>query len=99
MKASSIQHDSSEVPPLDTKGKVTPVKGRISMSYFKCPDCGSVHHIFGDSKVDAEAEKYGIKAIAKLPIDPVIATMAKNGVGEPAAWDVSKFVSWYNSRK
>ena len=25
--------------------------------------------------------------------------MAKNGVGEPAAWDVSKFVSWYNSRK
>ena len=57
-----------------------PVVGLVeNMSYFKCPDCGSVHHIFGDSKVDAEAEKYGIKAIAKLPIDPVIATMVDAG--------------------
>ncbi|HNY00180.1 MAG TPA: Mrp/NBP35 family ATP-binding protein [Oscillospiraceae bacterium] len=57
-----------------------PVVGIVeNMSYFKCPDCGSVHHIFGDSKVDAEAEKYGIKAIAKLPIDPVIATMVDAG--------------------
>ena len=29
-KASSIQHDTREVPPFETKGKVTPVKGRIS---------------------------------------------------------------------
>ena len=30
INASSIQHDSTEVPPLETKGKVTPVNGRIS---------------------------------------------------------------------
>ena len=30
-KAIIIQHDSSDEPPRDTKGKVTPVKGRISI--------------------------------------------------------------------
>ena len=29
-KASSIQQAISEVPPFDTKGKVTPVNGRMS---------------------------------------------------------------------
>ena len=41
-----------------------------NMSYFKCPDCGSNHKIFGDSHVDEVAGRYGIETIARLPINP-----------------------------
>lgn len=57
-----------------------PVVGIVeNMSYFKCPDCGKEHHIFGESKVDAAAKEFGIANVAKLPIDPVIATMVDAG--------------------
>ena len=50
-----------------------------NLSYFKCPDCGKEHHIFGESKVDAVAEQYGIPNVAKIPMDPVVATMVDAG--------------------
>ena len=57
-----------------------PVLGIVeNMSYFKCPDCGKEHEIFGSSKVDAVAKEYGIKHTARLPIDPVVATMVDAG--------------------
>ena len=57
-----------------------PVLGLVeNMSYFKCPDCGKEHAIFGDSKVEALAKQYGIAHFAKLPIDPVITTMVDAG--------------------
>ena len=57
-----------------------PVLGIVeNMSYFKCPDCGKEHEIFGASKVDAVAKEYGIKHTARLPIDPVVATMVDAG--------------------
>lgn len=57
-----------------------PVVGIVeNMSYFKCPDCGREHHIFGESKVDAAAKQFGIANVARLPIDPVIATMVDAG--------------------
>ena len=62
-----------------------PVVGIVeNMSYFKCPDCGKEHHIFGESHVDAAAAEYGIKNVAKLPIDPAIATMVDAGKIESA---------------
>jgi Mrp family chromosome partitioning ATPase len=62
-----------------------PVVGIVeNMSYFKCPDCGKEHHIFGESHVDAAAAEYGIKNVAKLPIDPAIATMVDAGEIESA---------------
>ena len=57
-----------------------PVLGIVeNMSYFKCPDCGKEHFIFGESKVEKIAAEHGIKHIARLPIDPVIATMVDAG--------------------
>ena len=57
-----------------------PVIGLVeNMSYFKCPDCGKEHEIFGASKVEAEARAFGIKTFAKLPIDPVITAMVDAG--------------------
>ena len=57
-----------------------PVIGLVeNMSYFRCPDCGKEHEIFGASKVEAEARAFGIKTFAKLPIDPVITAMVDAG--------------------
>ena len=57
-----------------------PVLGIVeNMSYFKCPDCGGEHSIFGESKVEKAAEKFGIANVAKLPIDPAIAAMVDAG--------------------
>ena len=53
-----------------------------NMSYFKCPDCGNVHLIYGESKVDAVAESHGIKKVAKLPIDPALAAACDGGMIE-----------------
>ena len=57
-----------------------PVLGLVeNMSYFKCPDCGKEHAIFGESRVEELAKEYGIPHVAKLPIDPVITTMVDAG--------------------
>ena len=57
-----------------------PVIGLVeNMSYFKCPDCGREHAIFGESRVEKLAAQYGIAHTAKLPIDPVITTMVDAG--------------------
>lgn len=50
-----------------------------NMSYFKCPDCGKVHSIFGESRAEAAAKEFGIARCVKLPIDPTIATMVDAG--------------------
>ena len=57
-----------------------PVLGIVeNMSYFKCPDCGKEYEIFGKSKVEELCKQYDIKNFAKLPIDPVVATMVDAG--------------------
>ena len=57
-----------------------PVLGMIeNMSYYKCPDCGSEHEIFGKSRVEEIAAMYGIKNTAKLPLDPELAKACDNG--------------------
>ena len=65
-----------------------PVLGIVeNMSYFKCPGCGKEHSIFGESKVEAIAGQFGIKVTAKLPIDPVIASMVDAGEVESVSGD------------
>ena len=57
-----------------------PVLGIVeNMSYYKCPDCGKEHEIFGASKVAKVAEEFGIAHYARMPIDPAIATMVDAG--------------------
>ena len=51
----------------------------VNYSYFKCPDCGNKHYIYGESKVDKIAEENGLKVLAKLPINPEFASHIDNG--------------------
>ena len=65
-----------------------PVLGIVeNMSYFKCPDCGKEHAIFGESKVEAVAKKFGIEHFTRLPIDPVVSTMVDAGEVESVPGD------------
>ena len=49
-----------------------PILGIVeNMSYFKCPECGHIHSIFGESHIDNIASKYHIDTISKLPVDPI----------------------------
>lgn len=60
-----------------------PILGIVeNMSYFKCPDCDKEHKIFGESHIEQIADKYGIKVISKLPIDPKIALSCDKGMIE-----------------
>lgn len=57
-----------------------PVLGIVeNMSYFECPDCGKQHKIFGESNIEAIAQKHNIKHISKLPMKPEIAAAADAG--------------------
>ena len=60
-----------------------PVLGLVeNMSYFKCPDCGEEHQIYGDSHIEEVAAQYGIENIARLPIDPKLAAACDKGAIE-----------------
>lgn len=60
-----------------------PILGLVeNMSYFKCPDCGKEHKIFGDSHIDEIAGKHNLKVLAKLPINPKISAACDKGVIE-----------------
>lgn len=60
-----------------------PIIGIVeNMSYFQCPDCGGRHEIFGTSKVEETAKQYGIKHIAKLPVNPKLAAAVDKGMIE-----------------
>jgi ATPases involved in chromosome partitioning len=65
-----------------------PVLGIVeNMSYFRCPDCGAEHNIFGDSKVEAVAASFGIEHFTKLPIDPAVAAKVDAGEVESVPGD------------
>ena len=50
-----------------------------NMSYFKCPDCGKEHRIFGESHIDEIAAKHGIDTVCRIPIDPALASATDSG--------------------
>lgn len=57
-----------------------PILGVVeNMSYFKCPDCNKQHKIFGDSHIEEVVKKHNLKVLAKLPIDPNVATSIDKG--------------------
>ena len=57
-----------------------PILGFVeNMSYAKCPDCGKEIKIFGESHIDSVAKEYGIPVLAKLPIDPEVASACDKG--------------------
>lgn len=60
-----------------------PIIGLVeNMSYFKCPDCGKEHKIYGESHIDEIAEQHNLKVLAKLPINPKISAACDRGMIE-----------------
>lgn len=60
-----------------------PVLGLVeNMSYALCPKCGEKLYIFGESHIESIAEKYKIKSIARLPIEPKLAKACDKGAIE-----------------
>lgn len=48
-----------------------PILGLIeNYSYMQCPHCDERINVFGESHIDEVAEQYGLKVLAKLPLDP-----------------------------
>lgn len=57
-----------------------PILGIIeNMSYTECPHCGERYSVFGESHIEEIAEKYGVKAIAKLPFSRELAELCDKG--------------------
>lgn len=50
-----------------------------NMSYIKCPDCDKIIKIFGESHIEEIADKFGYDLLAKMPIDPTLATLVDKG--------------------
>ena len=60
-----------------------PILGLVeNMSYYKCPDCGKEHKIFGDSHIDDVAKEYGTRVLAKIPMDQELAKSVDTGTVE-----------------
>ena len=57
-----------------------PVLGLVeNMSYYRCPDCGAEHSIFGQSHMEDTALVHGIPVTVRLPIDPAVAAACDEG--------------------
>ena len=60
-----------------------PVLGIVeNLSYFECPDCGGRHSVFGESRIDEIAARYGIPVVARLPVSSQIAGAGDKGTIE-----------------
>ena len=57
-----------------------PILGIIeNMSYFACPNCGHVSHIFGHGGARREAEKLGMEFLGEIPLDLAIRETSDGG--------------------
>ena len=60
-----------------------PVLGLVeNYSSFKCPDCGALHSIFGESHLNEVAKELNVPILARLPIDPTLAAAVDAGAIE-----------------
>ena len=54
------------------KNLEVPILGLIeNMSYLACPDCNKKIRLFGESKVEKLAKKYGVPMLGEVPLDPL----------------------------
>jgi ATP-binding protein involved in chromosome partitioning len=57
-----------------------PVLGIVeNMSYFACPNCGHVSHIFSHGGARAEAERLGVEFLGEVPLDIAIRETSDQG--------------------
>lgn len=60
-----------------------PIIGLVeNMSYLTCPDCGKKISLFGESRLEEHAARYGIETTARLPLDSDIASLCDKGLIE-----------------
>ena len=60
-----------------------PVLGIVeNMSYFECPDCHKKHFIYGESRLEEIAARYGIPVVARIPIEPKLSAASDKGAIE-----------------
>lgn len=65
-----------------------PVLGLVeNYSYFRCPECGKAHEIFGTSHIAEVAQTYHLPVLARLPIDPRVAEACDGGAAEALPTD------------
>ncbi len=74
----------------------TPVLGIVeNMSYFVCPNCKTQHFIFSKNGAEKIKEKFGLKILGKIPLDPSLRELTDKGypivVKEPQR-EVSKIL-------
>lgn len=68
-----------------------PIIGLVeNMSYAVCPDCGKQIKVFGESHIEETAQKFGLKVLAKLPIDPETAGLVDKGLLELTESDAAE---------
>ena len=68
-----------------------PIIGLVeNFSYYKCPDCGSKHYLFGRGAADAVSLEFGIPVLGRLPIDPALAELCDGGKIEEYDGDLLK---------
>jgi ATP-binding protein involved in chromosome partitioning len=75
-----------------------PVLGIIeNMSYFACPNCGHVSHIFSHGGAKREAGKLGIAFLGEIPLDTEIRETSDGGrpivVSQPDSAHAKAFVA------
>ena len=57
-----------------------PILGIVeNMSWFQCDKCGEKHFIYGKSRLEEVAAKFGLKILARLPIRPDVAAAVDAG--------------------
>ena len=57
-----------------------PILGIVeNMSWFQCDKCGEKHYIYGKSRLEEVAAKFGLKILARLPIRPDVAASVDAG--------------------
>lgn len=62
-----------------------PILGIVeNYSYLECPDCSKKIELFGKSKLEEVAKNYDIPVLAKLPLDPKLASAVDAGCIEDA---------------
>ena len=73
-----------------------PILGLVeNMSWFKCHACGEKHYIYGESRLEQTAEKYGLPILARLPIRQEVAACVDQGHIEDVDFDEMEDVADY----
>ncbi len=74
-----------------------PVLGIVeNMSYFICPKCKSVYHIFKSGGGEKLSQTYGIPLLGKLPIDPQVVELEDKGQPPIVFAPESEFTKVFN---